>query len=198
MIPTLLPVISYVLITTFTPGPSNISSASLGVLHGFKRTLVFQVGLASGVFLLMILSGWVSSSILASFPVIEPVLRYTGAAYILYLAFMILKESYTFDENKAKPMGFGHGLLLQILNPKLYVYAFTLFSAVLVPWVKSTPQLIVAAILLALTSFASTVVWALFGTAIKNFLHSPRVKMALNIVLSLLLVLAAAQLAGFL
>ncbi|RPI89737.1 MAG: LysE family translocator, partial [Chloroflexi bacterium] len=30
----LLPLISFVLISTFTPGPSNISSASIAVLHG--------------------------------------------------------------------------------------------------------------------------------------------------------------------
>jgi cysteine/O-acetylserine efflux protein len=44
-----------VLISTFTPGPSNISSASLAVLHGYKNTLIYQVGLALGVFFFMLL-----------------------------------------------------------------------------------------------------------------------------------------------
>src|SRR5829696_5866952 len=128
MTPGLLPVLSYILISSFTPGPSNISSASLAVLHGYKNTLRYQAGLAAGVFLLMFLSGWLSGTIIKNFPAFEPVMRYVGAIYILYLAFGILKASYTFTENHSKPLGFVHGFILQLLNPKLFVYAFTLFS----------------------------------------------------------------------
>ena len=195
MAPNLLPIISYVLITTFTPGPSNIASASMGLLYGFRRTLSFLFGLAAGFFVVMILSGLVSSTVLGLFPILEPVLRYLGAAYILYLAFGILKESYAFTENNTKPMGFWHGILLQIVNPKLIVYAFTLFSSILIPLIKNTIQLVSAVLVLTVTSFCATAVWALFGTAIKSYLHIPRVKTALNICLSLLLVLTALQLA---
>src|SRR5512147_2294041 len=125
----LFSLLSYVLISTFTPGPSNISSASSSVLHGYKNTLNYQVGLAVGVFFMMLLSGWLSTTLLSLFPTLEPVLRYVGAGYILYLALGILKASYTFTANEMKPLGFGHGLMLQLLNPKLIVYAFTLFTA---------------------------------------------------------------------
>src|SRR5512146_1402623 len=130
----LIPLFSYVMISTFTPGPSNISSASAASLHGYRNTLRFQGGLAAGVFLIMLLSGFISSALLRIFPVIEPVLRYAGAAYILYLAFAILKSTYAIaDQGASKPFSFTQGLALQILNPKLTVYAFTLFSAFLAP-----------------------------------------------------------------
>src|SRR5512134_2940622 len=93
----LFPLISFVLISTFTPGPSNISSASMGVLHGYKKTLNFLLGLAAGFFIIMLLSGWISAALLRTFPSLETALRYVGAGYILYLAFAILKASYTFD-----------------------------------------------------------------------------------------------------
>jgi cysteine/O-acetylserine efflux protein len=198
MSPDLLPVLSYILITTFTPGPSNISSASMGVLYGFRRTLVYLAGLAAGVFLIMSLSAWISAAALNTFPILEPALKIVGALYILYLAYSILRESYTFKDGETRPMGFFHGVLLQIVNPKLFVYAFSLFSAVLVPFVKTAPQLIFAVVLLTLTSFAATAVWALFGTAIKAYLHIPRVKLILNVVLALLLVVTAVQLLGVL
>src|SRR6185436_15721219 len=119
MTTSLFSLISYVLISTFTPGPSNIASASLAVLHGYKNTLKFQAGLALGVFLLMLLSGLLSTTLVKFFPAFEPIMRYLGAAYILYLAFGILKASYTFTEKDTKPLGFLHGLILQISNPKL-------------------------------------------------------------------------------
>jgi cysteine/O-acetylserine efflux protein len=186
-----LPLIAYVLVSTFTPGPSNISSASLAVLHGYKDTLRYQLGLAVGVFLMMVLSGWLSTSLLQIFPALEAILRYLGAAYILYLAFGILKASYTFMENEEKPLGFAHGFFLQILNPKLVVYAFTLFSAFLVTVTQNLLLVMLAAALLAWISFCATSLWALGGTAIKRYLHHPRLTFMINIILSLLLVYTA-------
>ena len=161
-----LAVISYILISTFTPGPSNVTSASMGVLHGYRNTLRLQFGLATGVLIVMFVSGSISTALLSIFPVLEPVLRFAGAAYILYLAYGILKASYVFSENNVKPLGFLQGLALQILNPKLIVYAFTLFSGFLTGMTNNVPLLIMVAIILAAISFAATSVWALFGTGI--------------------------------
>jgi cysteine/O-acetylserine efflux protein len=192
----LLPVISYVLISTFTPGPSNISSASMAILHGYKNTLKFQGGLAVGVFLLMFLSGWFSEALLQRFPALEPILHYVGAAYILYLAFGILKASYAFTEKETESLGFAHGFMLQILNPKLFVYAFTLFTAFLSAVPRAPISLASLAILFAVVSFCATSVWALFGNGIKTYLRNHRWQLVINIVLSILLVYAAISLIG--
>jgi cysteine/O-acetylserine efflux protein len=192
----LFPLFSYVVVSTFTPGPSNISSASLAVMHGYKKSLVYQFGLATGVLLVMCLSGWISSTLLRVFPAFEPVLRYLGAAYVLYLAYGILKASYFFTGGSAKPLGFLHGLMLQALNAKLLVYAFTLFSAFLAPITGHIAWLGLAAVLLAAVSFAATSTWAIFGTAIKTYLHNPRLKTIVNVLLSLSLVYTAIAMVG--
>ena len=192
----LIPLLSYVLISTFTPGPGNISSASTSLLVGYRRTLNYQAGLATGVFSLMFLSGWISTALLRIFPALEPILRYVGAAYILYLAFGILKASYTFDSGEAKPLRFIHGLTLQVLNPKLIVYAFTLFSAFMAPLTQNIVLVALAAATLAAISFCATSTWALFGTGIKTYLHDPRLKNVVNIVLALSLVYVALTLTG--
>ena len=194
----LLPLLSFVLISTFTPGPSNLASASMGVLHGYKQTLKYQVGLAAGVFFVMLVSGWVSKALLQIVPALEPALRYIGAGYMLYLAFGILKASYIFADRDSKPLGFTHGVMLQVLNPKLYFYAFTLFSAFLASMTGNLARLAVVATLLAAVAFGATSTWALFGAAIKTYLRQPRVKTVINILLALLLVYAALELSGVL
>ncbi len=191
-----LPMLSYILIATFTPGPSNIASASMGVLHGYRNTLKLQLGLAVGVLIGMLLSGWISTTLLSAFPVLEPVLRFAGAAYILYLAFVLSRARYAFTEKNVEPLGFLHGLVLQLSNPKLYVYAFTLFSTFLAYVTKDVPLVMLAAIILAAISFGATSVWALFGTGIKTHLQNPRLKTMVNILLSLSLVYAAIALVG--
>lgn len=187
--------LSYVFISTFTPGPSNISTASLAVLHGYKNTLKYQAGLAAGVFLLMFLSGWFSTTLLHIFPALEPILRYVGAAYILYLAFGILRASYVFTETKIQSMQFTQGLMLNVLNPKLVVYAFTLFSAFLSPITTDALSLTVACLLLAFVSLCATSLWAAFGSFIQVFLANPRLKFVINFLLSLMLIYTAATLA---
>jgi cysteine/O-acetylserine efflux protein len=192
----LLPVISYIVISSFTPGPSNISSASLAVLYGYKNTLRYQAGLAAGVFLLMFLSGLLSTTLTRNFPTLEPIMRYAGALYILYLAFGILKASYTFTETESRPLGFLHGFTLQLLNPKLFVYAFTLFSAFLATMTQDITVLLGVVTFLALVAFCAASTWALFGTAIKTHLHNPRLKTIVNFILSLSLIYTAISLTG--
>ena len=192
----LFSLIAFILISSFTPGPSNISTASMAILHGYKHTLKYQVGLAAGVFLLMSLSGLLSTALLRIFPAFEPIMRYIGAGYILYLAFGILKASYTFTEQKVKPLGFIHGFMLQILNPKLFVYAFTLFSAFLATITVNPAFLMLIAVLLAAISFCATSLWALFGTVFQSHLHHPPLNKIINVGLSLLLVYTAISLTG--
>lgn len=196
MATSLFPVLSYILISSFTPGPSNISSASLAAVHGYKNTLRYQAGLATGVFLLMFLSGLLSTTIVKSFPSFEPIMRYAGAVYILYLAFAILRASYTFTEREDQPLGFVHGFVLQILNPKLFVYAFTLFSAFLATMTQNIIVLLLVVTFLAIVAFCAASTWALFGTAIKSHLQHPNLKMIINIALSLSLVFTAISLTG--
>jgi cysteine/O-acetylserine efflux protein len=196
MIINVIPLITYVLVSTFTPGPSNISTASIAVFRGYKNTLAYQAGLAAVVFLIMLVSGLISTTLLRIFPAIEPILRYLGSAYILYLAFVILKASYTFEDQNGKHFGFIQGVALQGLNPKLFVYAFTLFSTFLSHITNSPALLFLAAALLAAISFCATSTWALFGTVIKARLHNPRLKLIVNILLSLSLVYAAVALLG--
>ena len=168
----------------------------MAVMHGYKNTLKYQAGLALGVFTLMLVSGLLSTTLLRIFPALEPMMRYIGAGYILYLAFGILKASYSFTDINVKPLGFVYGLVLQILNPKLVVYSFSLFSAFLASVTRNFVPLIFICILLAATSFCATSLWALFGTAIKSYLHNPRLKTIVNIILSLSLVYTAITLAG--
>ena len=104
--------LSFVLITTFTPGPNNISSSSMGILYGYQKSLNYLLGITSGFFGIMLLSGIISRTVYALFPSIEAVLRIAGALYILWLAYKSLKTSYTFDVESSPPLGFANGVII--------------------------------------------------------------------------------------
>lgn len=198
MIGEFLPLISFVLVTTFTPGPNNISGAAMGVLYGYRATMRYLLGMLAGFFIMIQVSAWGAATLLEAFPVLQEVLRYAGAAYILYLAYATLKASYGFDERESEPLGFGNGFLLQLLNPKLIVYGLTLFSTFLAPITDQAGNIMLAATLLTGVAFLAISTWILFGSAIKRYLANARVRLAVNAALSLLLVYSALDLAGIL
>lgn len=190
--------LSFILISVFTPGPNNISSAAMGVLHGYRRTSRYLLGISFGFLLVIALCAVVAATVLNLFPALESVLRYVGAAYMLYLAYGILKASYSFDSEDVEPLGFANGFLLQLLNPKLMVFGLTLFSTFFAGVATQPMLLALVAVGLALTSFVSISSWTLFGAVIKRYLRNPRARLVLNGGLSLLLVFTALELAQIL
>lgn len=189
----ILATVGFILISSFTPGPNNIASAAMGALHGYRKTLQFLLGISAGFFLVMSLCVWISSTFLDVLPQFEPVLHYIGAAYALYLAYGILKASYSYEDSHKPPLGFTAGFLLQLLNPKLIIYGLTLFSTFLASLTGIFPQLLTV-LGLTLVSFCAISTWAMFGTIIKKYLRHPRARLTLNIILSLFLVYTALEL----
>jgi cysteine/O-acetylserine efflux protein len=189
---------SFVVITTFSPGPNNISSASMGVLHGYGHTLRYLLGIVTGFTLVMLLCAWVSRALLQALPAFETALRFIGAGYILWLAVETARADYGFDSGPQALLGFTRGLLLQVLNLKVIVYGLTLYSTFLAPIANRPAQLLLSALFLAMVAFFSTSTWALFGAAIRTRLRQPRKRQLVNLFLSLLLVYSAAELSGLL
>jgi cysteine/O-acetylserine efflux protein len=107
-----IPLVLFALITTFTPGPNNISSASMGVLYGYRDSVKYLTGIRVGFFSIMLLCAYVSSVLLNTIPSVEPILRVIGAAYILWLAIGTARASYAFDHTDAAPMGFKKSFFL--------------------------------------------------------------------------------------
>lgn len=198
MDPEFLALASFVLVTIFTPGPNNISSASMGILYGYRRMLRYLLGIMCGFFVVLLLSGWVSSFLLSTFPWFETVLRILGALYILWLAWHTLKASYTFEEGDQKPLGFLQGFFLQILNLKAIFFGLTIYSTFLAEKIGSLFELILSAAILAVTAFASVSLWTVFGAVIRKYLGKPAIKRAINIILALLLVWTAVDISGIL
>lgn len=192
----LIPLASFVLITTFTPGPNNISSTSMGVLFGYRKTLPYLAGITAGFFFIMLLCAYLSSSLLTYLPSAEPVLRIAGAVYILWLAMGTARASYAFKSGNQSPMGFKNGFLLQTVNPKVAVYGLALYSSFLAPVAENLFLLSVFALLFAFTAFCATSTWAIGGAAIKKRLHQPRVRFLVNGILVGLLIYCAVDLSG--
>lgn len=191
-----VPFLSLGLIAIFTPGPNNISCTSMGVLHGYKKTLGYILGIVLGFFLLMLLCAFVASTLSLLLPSFEIILRIAGAGYIAWLAVETLRASYFFDLQVQKPLGFWRGLLLQVLNPKAIVYGITIYSTFLLPIRGNISWQIGSALFFAFLVFLATSTWTLFGSAIRRYLNQAIIQKIVNGILAILLLYTAVQLSG--
>ncbi|PJF29727.1 MAG: lysine transporter LysE [Phototrophicales bacterium] len=190
--------IIFVIVTTFTPGPNNISSSSLGVIYGYRKTVPYMLGIALGFFMTMFVTGVISHTLYHIIPSVEGVMRIIGAGYILWLAYKTLKLSYDFADDTTLKIGLRDGLLLQLFNVKVWLYGLALYTTFLAGITGNIVLLTISAIFLAGVAFTSTSSWALFGSATKQMLRHPRLQQGVNVILALLLVYNAIDLSGIL
>jgi cysteine/O-acetylserine efflux protein len=192
-----IPLLTFLLVTTLSPGPNNLSCISMGVQHGYTRSLIYIMGIVVGMTLQSLISGLISASLYDLFSKFETVLRVIGAIYILWLAFITLNSRYATENNDAKPLGFKDGFLLQFLNVKAILFILMVYTAYLQPILGNIIFIAIAALLLGVRSFLVNSTWAVFGSTIRRFLSHPVINKAFNITVSLALVYNALDLLGW-
>ncbi len=188
----------FVFVTIFTPGPNNITSTALGSAGGLRKALPFTLGVTIGVGLLMAAASALTGALLTAVPAAEPVMRWLGVVYILWLAWRVWRSgSHTADEqaNRRLP-GLPEGILLQVINPKALIYALTVYGSFLATVPRSATFTLVSAVILAIPAWLSTMIWAAAGAVLARLFKDLRALLAVNGVLALALVYSAVQLSG--
>ena len=179
--------LSYVIITTFTPGPNNIMSMSNASKYGLKKALPFNIGVFFGFFTIIALSSLFSASLISFIPSIKPIMTYLAAIYILYLAWRIYKsENKAMEGEKRATNTIFTGFILQFINLKVIIYGLTITSTFISPYYESVIVLGGFALMLAFISLLSTFSWAVFGSVLQKFFESHA--KTINTIMALLLV----------
>jgi threonine/homoserine/homoserine lactone efflux protein len=183
--------IAFVMFATvmfFTPGPNNIMLLASGLTYGFDRTIPHIAGITVGFAFMVGAVGLGLGTVFIAYPVLQTILKYAGAAYLIYLAVHIAmaEPSAPEQDNSRGPMTFWGAAMFQWVNAKGWVMVIgtiTAYAAIAAfPW-NIAIQVGISLILGAL----SCSLWALFGTALRPVLTSPRAVRAFNIVMALLL-----------
>ena len=120
----------------------------------------------------------------AFLPGVMGVLKYVGAAYILYLAIHIA-VSRPAGEQGEKSASFVKGFLLQFVNVKIYMFGITALTGFIVDYDSSLAALLLFEIIIATIGTIATCTWIVGGLLIQKFYL--RYYRVINIVLALTL-----------
>jgi threonine/homoserine/homoserine lactone efflux protein len=171
----------------FTPGPNNIMVMSSGLTYGFRRTLPHICGVVIGFAFMVGAVGLGFGTIFIAFPVLQTILKYAGAAYLVYLAVLIAMSGPPKPGEAGRgPMTFWGAAMFQWVNVKGWVAIIGTITAYAA--IASFPLNIVIQVLAFLAmGTASITIWTLFGSALRPFLTSPRSVRAFNLAMAALL-----------
>jgi len=190
----LIPFLSYVLVVTFTPGPNNIMSMVNATQFGYKKTLKFIFGIATGFFVIMFSSCYFNLYLFNLFPKVKMLMSILGASYMLYLAYIIMTAHNKKNTDNPRLNSYYAGIALQFVNFKVILYGITVTSNFIIPYYQSNFLLLLFSIILTMFAVASTSCWAFFGVFFERFLS--KYQKPFNITMGLLLIYCAYSISG--
>ena len=181
----------FAFVSSITPGPNNTMLLASGVNFGFRRTLPHALGISCGFMFLVVAVGLGLGGVFKAVPMAYTVLRYLGAAYLLYLAWKVATSGPISGTHTAhgKPLGFWGAAAFQWVNPKAWVMAVGAITTY-TPSQGYITNVFVIALVFAIINLPSVCVWAGFGSALRSVLSQPRWLMVFNLSMALLLVLS--------
>ncbi len=177
-----------------TPGPNNAMVTASGATWGLRRTVPHMLGIATGFPVMVLAVALGAGQALRANPWAHDVLRWVGAAYMLWLAGKIAlarpdSEAAPSAGQRSRPLGFGRAALFQWINPKAWVAAV---GAVLTYTSGNGPALVSQAVVLAamflLVSLPITLFWTLVGVGAARLLRTGRALRRFNLAMAALLV----------
>ena len=121
------------LVLTATPGPDMLLIASRSMSQGRTSGFATLAGIQAGTYCHALAAALGLSQLFLLVPVAYDIVRYAGAAYLLYLAWKTFRstgETFRPDGGlRSYPVGvvFRQGLFTNLLNPKMALFVLALF-----------------------------------------------------------------------
>ncbi|MDA0151547.1 LysE family translocator [Vibrio sp. Makdt] len=173
-----------VLILTASPGPSSLLCMTKGVQSGFKLSIFTALGSLTAITGILTLSFTGLGVIIASSEVVFNVIKWTGAAYLIFLGWKSLRSSQQdydqlpsqqSDSKVVKESIVSHyvsGFIVGASNPKAILFFTALFPQFIDPSLALLPQFAVFALTFAVMELSWLLVYAYLGSKSSNWLFA--------------------------
>ncbi|GGJ91183.1 LysE family translocator [Pseudomonas matsuisoli] len=181
--------VAFAFVTSITPGPNNLMLLASGVNFGVRRSMPHMAGVCIGFTVMVAVVGLGLSQVFERMPVLHLVLRYVGAAYLLYLAWKIAYATSPAGDGQGgtRPLTFLQAAGFQWVNPKAWVMAIGAI-ATYTPQGNFTLNVMLIALVFGLVNAPSIGLWTITGSLLRHWLEHPRARRTFNIGMALLLV----------
>ena len=179
--------ISAAVLLTLMPGPDILFVITQSITRGRKA------GLCTGLIAHVTAVSLGVSILLMSSPVAFTMLKFAGAAYLLYLgvkAFLARRENHFELSGDAAVSGklYRKGILMNILNPKVILFFLAFFPQFIDKGIENPiPQMLLLGLVFMVQAFLIfSMVAAVADRLARRLMQNPKVALAVNVAESLI------------
>ena len=174
----------YSVINAFTPGPGNILALNTVTNYGYKKGRPLFWGIFAGYYVVQMICAIFVFGVSTFLPDVLGIMKYIGAAYILWLAVHIAISRPDTDSVE-KSASFLKGFLLQFVNVKIYLFGITALTGYITDFSDSLWVLFLFEFIIATIGTVATLTWVGMGMLIQKIYQ--RHYRVINVILALTL-----------
>ena len=171
-----------------TPGPSNALLTATGAQVGVWRGMPALLGVAAGMGLMMFVVAFGLASVIFDHPVVLSALKWSGAAFLLWLAWKIATADRVAAASGSKPIGFIGATAFQWVNPKSWLVCASASATFLDQRAgNALGQSAAFALTFVLAALPSCFPWLAFGAVLQRVLRARTALRVFNVTMGALL-----------
>lgn len=166
------------LVVVLVPGTGVIFTVSTSLARGRRAAIIASLGCTIGILPHLVAAVLGISAILHMSAVIFRLVRYTGAAYLFYLAYLMWKNTGSLKMDSPDADGqvlsiVGRAVLLNLLNPKLTLF-FLAFLPQFIPLGTESPiaSLVALGSVFMLMTFVVFVIYGLLAASVRRLIEN--------------------------
>jgi len=185
------------------PGPDNIYVLTQGMTKSKKAAVVTTFGLATGLIIHTSAAAFGISVIFQTSEIAFNIVKYVGAAYLLYIAYQAFKyRNEPLDlsvQNSSKELKklYVKGFIMNVLNPKVSIFFLAFLPQFVNPVSGSVPMqmIMLGAIFMVLTIVIFSSIGIAGNLLSSKLLEKPSIVKYMNVLTSFVLVSLGIKLA---
>jgi threonine/homoserine/homoserine lactone efflux protein len=171
----LLAFVPAVLAVVVSPGPDSVYTLTQSLSNGSRAGIVAGLGTATGVLVHTSAAVLGLSAILRTTAEAYLVVKYVGAAYLVYLGLRLLRSDEQFevradDREGSLAESYRSALVINVSNPQVAVFVLAFFPQFVPPTANASAQLAVLGVVYAGLSFLYLGGVALFASRVRHVL----------------------------
>jgi threonine/homoserine/homoserine lactone efflux protein len=166
------------LIVVASPGTGVLVTLAAGLSSGARAAVVAAFGCTLGIVPHMLAAITGLAALLHASALAFEVIKYAGVVYLLYMAWMTLKEHGTLRVEtdgtpRSDPEVIASAILVNLLNPKLSIFFFAFLPQFVGPdEARPLPRMLELSLVFMVMTFAVFVVYGVFASSVRRQIMS--------------------------
>jgi threonine/homoserine/homoserine lactone efflux protein len=163
------------LLLTASPGPGVLYVTARSIAQGRRAGFASMFGIESGELVWLAATATGLAALLAASVAALDILRFAGAAYLIYLGIQRWRHAEEVATPNREPVGriFVQGMVTQLVNPKVAVFFIAFLPQFLTPNEPIAPQVVALGAIYIAVAIAVDITYVLTASALgSRFLRS--------------------------